>query len=119
MDSRPSSTVPTELIPEEEEHKIEPSCENTLKETFKTMELVEFWLLYCIQIPPWVGIFNQLVARIGYPSYAFLGNKAMKTLISFSTSCFCEAGFELLAVIKSKYQTKIYLERELSVALSD
>jgi hypothetical protein len=44
--------------------------------------------------------------------------KAMRIFIPFATSYLCEAGFSAVAVIKSKYRSKINVEQEMRVAVS-
>lgn len=91
---------PPEFTSLEEESLIELSCDNSLKTKFATSELVEFW----------VTIKNE------YPT---LSSKALRILIPFATSYLCEAGFSALAVIKSKYRSKINVEQEMRVAVSN
>jgi hypothetical protein len=50
--------------------------------------------------------------------YPFVREIALRVLILFSTSYSCEAGFSVVAVIKSKYQSKINMEEEMRVAIS-
>ena len=45
--------------------------------------------------------------------------KALRVLVSFATPYLCEAGFSVVAVMKSKYDNKIDIEREMRVALSN
>jgi len=63
------------------------------------MELTKFWISIKDEQP-------------------FLSHKARRILIPFSTSYLCEAGFLAVAVIKSKYRTKINVEKEIRVAVS-
>nr|CAH7768867.1 unnamed protein product [Callosobruchus chinensis] len=83
----------------EEESLIELSCDNSLKSKFASSDLVEFW----------VSVKNE------YPA---LRLKALRILIPFATSYLCEAGFSAVAVIKSKYRSKINVEQEMRVAVS-
>lgn len=83
----------------EEESLIELSCDNSLKSKFASSDLVEFW----------VSVKNE------YPA---LSLKALRILIPFATSYLCEAGFSAVAVIKSKYRSKINVEQEMRVAVS-
>jgi hypothetical protein len=57
----------------------------------------------------WITIRNE------YPT---LSLKAMRIFIPFATSYLCEAGFSAVAVIKSKYRSKINVEQEMRVAVS-
>ena len=50
--------------------------------------------------------------------YPALIKKALRMIIPFATSYFCEADFSAMAVIKTKYQTFINIERDIRVAVS-
>ncbi|KAF0711438.1 zinc finger BED domain-containing protein 5-like [Aphis craccivora] len=50
--------------------------------------------------------------------YPLVCEKALRVLIQFSTSYLCEAGFSAVAVIKSKYRSKINVEKEMRVEVS-
>jgi hypothetical protein len=50
--------------------------------------------------------------------YPEISCKALLVLIPFATSYTCEAGFSAVAVIKSKYRSKINVEKEMCVAVS-
>lgn len=82
-----------------EESLIELSCDNTLKTKFGSMELCDFWIS----------------VREEYP---LLNGKALRILIPFATSYLCEAGFSAVAVIKSKYRSKINVEQEIRAVVS-
>jgi zinc finger BED domain-containing protein 5/7/8/9 len=94
-----NSTAPSEFTSTEEESLIELSCDNSLKTKFSSMDLTKFW----------ISIKDE---------YPLLSDKAQRILIPFSTSYLCEAGFSAVAVIKSKYRTKINVEKEMRVAVS-
>lgn len=94
-----NATAPSEFAAAEEENLIELSCDNTLKTKFGSMELTEFWM----------SVKDE---------YPILCGKAQRILIPFATSYLCEAGFSALAVIKSKYRSKINVEKEMRVAVS-
>jgi hypothetical protein len=47
-----------------------------------------------------------------------LSNRALKVLIPFATSYLCESGFSAVAVIKTKYRSRLRLEKEMRVAIS-
>ena len=51
--------------------------------------------------------------------YPDLCVKAIKFLLPFATSYLCETGFSAVAVIKSRYRSKINVEREMRVAISN
>ncbi|VVC25872.1 Hypothetical protein CINCED_3A012173 [Cinara cedri] len=94
-----TSIVPSEFISTEEESLIELSCDSSLKSKFTNMELTKFW----------ISIKNE---------YLLVCEKALRVLIPFSTSYLCEAGFSAVAVIKSKYRSKINVEKEMRLAVS-
>jgi hypothetical protein len=96
--SFPFSTPP-EFTSQEEESLIEPSCDNNLQTKFGNSDLVKFWI----------------TVKSEYPT---LSLKAMRIFIPFATSYSCEAGFSAVAVIKSKYRSKINVEQEMRVAVS-
>lgn len=51
--------------------------------------------------------------------YALVSGKALRILIPFATSYVCKAGVSAVAVIKSKYHSKINGEQEMRVAISN
>jgi len=83
----------------EKEKLIELSCDTSLKKIFQKETLVTFWL-------------NRS------EEYNTLSSKAMQVLLPFVTSYLCETGFSALAVMKSKYRARLFVEKELRVALS-
>jgi hypothetical protein len=93
------SQAPPEFTSQEEESPIELSCDNNLQTIFACSDLVEFWI----------------TIRNEYPT---LSLKAMRIFIPFATSYLCEAGFSAIAVINSKYLSKINVEQEMRVAVS-
>jgi zinc finger BED domain-containing protein 5/7/8/9 len=94
-----NSIGPSEFISTEEESLIELSCDSSLKAKFTSMELAKFW----------ISIKDE---------YPLLSEKALRVLIPFSTSYLCKAGFSAISMIKSKYRTKINVEKEIRVAVS-
>ena len=50
--------------------------------------------------------------------YPALTEKTLRMIIPFATSYLCEAGFSATAVIKTKYRTRINVERDIRVAVS-
>lgn len=50
--------------------------------------------------------------------YSLVCEKALRDLIPFSTSYFSKAGFSAVALIKSKYPSKINVEKEMRVIVS-
>ena len=83
----------------QKEEFIDLSCDNNLK-CHMTRPMIEFWM----------------EANALYPCIA---KSALRILIPFATSYLCEAGFSAVAVIKTKYRSKINVERELRLAISD
>ena len=55
-------------------------------------------------------------ARAEYP---VISKAALCVLILFATSYMCEAGFSAVAVSKTKYRSKLDVEREMRVAVSN
>jgi hypothetical protein len=92
------SQAPPEFTSQEEESLIELSCDN-LQTKFACSDLVEFWI----------------TVKTEYPT---LSLNTMRIFIPFATSYLCEAGFSAVAVIKSKYRSKINVEQEMRVAVS-
>ena len=92
--------APSEFTCLEEESLIELSCDNTLKSKFDSIELTDFWISVKVEYPLFSG-------------------KALRILIPFATSYLCEAGFSAVAVIKSKFRSKINVEQEMRVAISN
>ena len=83
----------------EAEQFIDLSSDLTLKSIFNPNSLISFWVK----------------ARSEFP---LVGCKALRVLVPFATSHLCEAGFSAVAVIKSKYRSKIDIERDMRVAIS-
>lgn len=95
-----STGLPSTLTTEEQEQFIDISSDSTLKSTFVSSSLLEFW-----------GLVKQ--------EYPQVGNKALRVLIPFVTSYLCEVGFSALAVIKTKYRSRLNVEKEMRVAVSN
>ncbi|VVC33157.1 Hypothetical protein CINCED_3A012045 [Cinara cedri] len=91
--------TPTDFDSIEEESLIELSCDNSLKAKFCRTDFIQFW----------ISIKDE---------YSLLSDKAQRILIPFSTFNLCEAGFSAVAVIKSKYRSKINVEKETRLAVS-
>ena len=81
------------------EQFIDLSSDLTLKSIYNPDSLISFWV----------------EARSEFP---FVGCKALRVLVPFATSYLCEAGFSVVAAIKSKYRSKIDIERDMPVAIS-
>ena len=92
-------TLPETLIPSEKDELIEISCDESLKQTFKRMDLTDFWL----------------ARRNEYP---LIADKAVKFLMVFATTYLCECGFSSLVYIKNKYRNKLNVEPDLRLKLS-
>ena len=60
-----------------------------------------------------LGFWNSI--KDEYPE---VSNKALRILIPFATSYLCEAGFSAIAVLKSKYRSKLNVEKEMRVAVT-
>jgi len=60
-----------------------------------------------------LGFWNSI--KDEYPE---VSNKALRILIPFATSYLCEAGFSAVAVLKSKYRSKLNVEKEMRVAVT-
>ncbi|XP_075048007.1 zinc finger BED domain-containing protein 5-like [Mixophyes fleayi] len=93
-----STNAPSEFTSKEEK-LIELSCDKSLKVKFSSMGLEEFW----------ISIKDE---------YPMISTKAQRILVPFATTYLCEAGFSAVAVIKSKYRSKINVEQEMWVAVS-
>ena len=50
-----------------------------------------------------------------YPS---LSTEAIDILLRFATSYLCESGFSSVAVLKTKYRSRLVIEKELRVSIS-
>ncbi|XP_068129400.1 zinc finger BED domain-containing protein 5-like [Hyperolius riggenbachi] len=92
--------IPSDFTSAEQESFIELSCDINLKAKFSHMDLTDFW----------ITIANE---------YPLLSAKAKRILIPFATSYLCEAGFSAVAVIKSKYRSKLEVEKEMRLAVSN
>jgi hypothetical protein len=83
----------------EEEQFIDIVSQSSLKNRFSTMTLPQFWI--------------SLLSE-----HREISEKAIKILLPFTTSYLCETGFSAVAVIKSKYRSKINVEKEMRLAIS-
>jgi hypothetical protein len=90
---------PSNCITTEEEQLIDISSDSSLQMQFSSYPLLGFW--YSIK-----------------DKYPETSNKALRILIPFATSYLCEAGFSAVAVLKSKYRSKLNVEKEMRVAVS-
>ena len=93
------NVVPSMFCGSQKEEFIDLTCNNTLKckmDQFYT----DFWIEACTE-------------------YSAILKTALRYLIPFATSYMCEAGFSAVAVIKTKYRSKLDVEREICVAVSN
>ena len=93
------SVVPSMFSGPQKEEFINLSCNNTLKSKMDRF-YTNFWI----------------EARAEYP---VISKAALRVLIPFATSYMCEAGFSAVAVLKTKYRSKLDVEREMRVAVSN
>jgi len=77
----------------EEKQLINISIDSSLRMKFSSYSLLGFW--------------NNI--KDEYPE---VSNKALRILIPFATSYWCEAGFSVVAVLKSKYRSKFNVEKK-------
>ena len=90
---------PSSFSEQEKEDYIDLTCDNSLKKKFNSGNPTKFW----------ISLNGE------YPA---LMEKALQMIIPFATSYLCEAGFSAMAVIKTKYRTRINVERNIRVAVS-
>lgn len=95
----PFSCQLTDLTGKEEEQLIELSSDRSLKLKFQEQTLTSFWC----------NVRNE---------YTLLAEKALTVLIPFATTYQCEASFAALAVIKSKFRSRLQVEDDIRVCLS-
>uniref|UniRef100_A0A1B0A569 HAT C-terminal dimerisation domain-containing protein n=1 Tax=Glossina pallidipes TaxID=7398 RepID=A0A1B0A569_GLOPL len=88
------------LTTAEQEMIIDLSSDSTLNQMFHNENnIVTFWL----------RVKNDFLA---------LRNKALEILLPFVTSYLCETGFSTVAVIKTKYRSRLMIEKKLRSAIS-
>jgi hypothetical protein len=90
---------PESLTTNEKDELIELSCDGSLQQMFKKMDLTEFWL-----------------AR--RKEYQLISDKAVKFLLIFSTTYLCECGFSSMIYIKNKYRYRLSIEPDLRLKLT-
>ena len=90
---------PSSFSEQEKEDYIDLTCDNSLKRKFNSGNPTKFW----------ISLNGE------YPA---LTEKALRIIIPFATSYLCEAGFSTMAVIKTKYRTRINVARDIRVAVS-
>ncbi|KAE8280105.1 SCAN domain-containing protein 3 [Larimichthys crocea] len=94
-----SATPPAEFSTTENEQFIDVTSDSTMRLEFKSKTLAAFW----------IGVEKD---------FPLLGKRALATLLPFATSYLCEIGFSAVASIKTKYRSKLDIENELRVAVS-
>ena len=82
-----------------QEELIDLQSDRTLQMQFSKLSLGEFWL----KMPP---------------EHSALAEIAVKTLLPFSSSYLCETGFSALAVLKTKYRSRLEVEHNLRMAVA-
>ncbi|KAK1904161.1 Zinc finger BED domain containing protein 5 [Dissostichus eleginoides] len=97
--SMEASGLPKNLTVAEQESLIELSCDETLKPAFRKQSLVDFWIKQ-------------------HREYPALSDKAVRFLLPFATTYLCEKGFSSLAVIKTKYRSRLNAEPDLRLKLT-
>ncbi|KAK1901737.1 Zinc finger BED domain containing protein 5 [Dissostichus eleginoides] len=97
--SMEASGLPKNLTVAEQESVIELSCDETLKPAFRKQSLVDFWIKQ-------------------HREYPALSDKAVRFLLPFATTYLCEKGFSSLAVIKTKYRSRLNAEPDLRLKLT-
>ena len=91
------NVVPSMFCRSQKKEFIDLICKNTLKckmDQFYT----DFWIEACTE-------------------YSAISKAALRYLIPFATSYMCKAGFSAVAVIKTKYRSRLDVEREICVAV--
>jgi hypothetical protein len=88
-----------ESLTNEKDELIELSCDGSLQQMFKKMDLTEFWL----------------ARRKDYP---LISDKAVKFLLLFSTTYLCESGFSSMIYKKNKYGNRLSTEPDLRLKLT-
>ncbi|XP_028658888.2 SCAN domain-containing protein 3-like [Erpetoichthys calabaricus] len=95
----PFSCQLTDLTGKEEEQLAELSSDRSLKLKFQEQTLTAFWC----------NVRNE---------YTLLAERALTVLVPFATTYQCEASFSALAVIKSKFRSRLQVEDDIRVCLS-
>ncbi|XP_042902719.1 zinc finger BED domain-containing protein 5-like [Parasteatoda tepidariorum] len=85
---------------DEEEKFIDFTSSGETKRQFSNKSLLEFW----------TGVEEEFSA---------LKTKAFRILLLFSTSYLCETGFSAVSYLKTKYRSRLNIETELRVAISN
>lgn len=96
----PFHKTPEGLSIDEEEKFIDFTTSGETKRQFSNKSLFEFWS----------GVEDYFSA---------LKTRAFRILLPFSTSYLCETGFSAVASLKTKYRSRLNIETELRVAISN
>lgn len=91
--------LPTNLSSIEQEQWIDVTSDSTMKTIFGSSSLTQYWMHVKLQ-------------------YSELATKGLKNIIPFATSYLCETGFSALAIIKTKYRSKVNVKKEMRTAIS-
>ena len=91
--------TPSSFTEQEKEDYLDLTCDNSLKRKFNLVNPTNFW----------ISLNDE------YPA---LTKKALRMFFLFATSYLCEAGLSAMAIIKSKYRSRINVEREMRGAVS-
>ena len=89
--------TPSSFVEQEKKDYLDLTCDNSLKRKFNLVNPTNFWM------------------SLNYEDRA-LTKKALRMIILFATSYLCKAGFSAMTVIKSKYRSRINVEREMRIA---
>ena len=92
--------ITSSFTEEEKEHYIDLTCDRSLKRKFNLVNLTNFW----------ISLNDE------YPA---LTKKTLRIPVPFATSYLYEAGFFAMAVTKTKYPSRIGVQREMSGSLQD
>ncbi|XP_063902632.1 zinc finger BED domain-containing protein 5-like [Zophobas morio] len=95
----PFQNTPDGLSTPEEEIFIDFTASGEIKRQFSNKPLFEFW----------ASLDNEFSA---------LKTRALRILLPFSTSYLCETGFSAMAAMKTKYRSRLNVEKELRVSIS-
>lgn len=94
------TNVTAHLSTAEQEELIELSSDRILRNEFKSKSLENFW----------VQIRNE---------YPILSRKAVDLLLPFASTYLCESTFSAMASVKTKHRSRLQLEGDLRVAVSN
>ena len=90
---------PDNLSVSDYESLIEVTSDSSLKQGFEDVSLVSFW--------------SYLV-----PEFPAIAKQALHTLLPFSSTYLCEAGYSFYTAIKTKYRSNLNAAADLRIKLS-